>query len=198
MFTAVACVAGKKERYSGTEHGSDKLVDKARLDIVVFRCVNLPPDRALHYINLLNSWCMTGVSLLAAVNEQCIASRRTQVNTVCRIIIKAAQTGEIGDGKIFIHPVADVMCACHPISEQQKLRCFKYSAYPHAAACTADDFRTEKVQSNLRGACTCMWLDKQVTDAPNARRVSCKQACMLRLDFRVAGHAPRQQKRAAS
>ena len=66
---------------------------------------------------------MPGVSLLAAVNEQRLASRRTQVNTVCRIIIKAAQTGEIGDGKIFIHPVADVMCACHPISEQQKLRC---------------------------------------------------------------------------
>ncbi len=43
VFTAVACVAGKKERYSGTEHGSDKLVDKARLDIVVFRCANLPP-----------------------------------------------------------------------------------------------------------------------------------------------------------
>ncbi len=29
--------AGKKERYSGTEHGSDTLVDKARIDIVVFR-----------------------------------------------------------------------------------------------------------------------------------------------------------------
>ena len=43
VFTAVACVAGKKERYSGTEHGSDKLVDKARLDIVVFRCANLAP-----------------------------------------------------------------------------------------------------------------------------------------------------------
>ena len=42
--------------------------------------------------------------------------RRTQVNTVCRVIIKAAQTGEIGDGKIFIHPVADVMCASCPAS----------------------------------------------------------------------------------
>ena len=28
---------GKKERYSGTEHGSENLVEKARLDIVVFR-----------------------------------------------------------------------------------------------------------------------------------------------------------------
>lgn len=36
------------------------------------------------------------------------------MNTVCRVIIKAAQTGEIGDGKIFIHPVADVMCALRP------------------------------------------------------------------------------------
>ena len=38
------------------------------------------------------------------------------MDTVCRVIIKAAQTGEIGDGKIFIHPVADVMCALRPAS----------------------------------------------------------------------------------
>ena len=34
---------------------------------------------------------------------------RTQVDTLVRIITRAAQTGEIGDGKIFIHPVADVV-----------------------------------------------------------------------------------------
>ena len=45
--------------------------------------------------------------------------RRTQVDTVCRVIIKAAQTGEIGDGKIFIHPVADVMCALRPASSPE-------------------------------------------------------------------------------
>lgn len=34
---------------------------------------------------------------------------RGQVSTVTRIITTAAFTGEIGDGKIFIHPVADVI-----------------------------------------------------------------------------------------
>ena len=29
--------AGKKERYSGTEHSVRELVDKAKLDVVVFR-----------------------------------------------------------------------------------------------------------------------------------------------------------------
>ncbi len=34
---------------------------------------------------------------------------RTQVDTVVRIITRAAQTGEIGDGKIFVLPVADIV-----------------------------------------------------------------------------------------
>lgn len=34
---------------------------------------------------------------------------RTQVDTVVRIITRAAQTGEIGDGKIFVLPVADII-----------------------------------------------------------------------------------------
>lgn len=34
---------------------------------------------------------------------------RSQVDTVVRIITRAAQTGEIGDGKIFVHPVADII-----------------------------------------------------------------------------------------
>lgn len=29
--------AGKKERYSGTEHGTSQLVEKAKLDVVVFK-----------------------------------------------------------------------------------------------------------------------------------------------------------------
>ncbi|KAK9902661.1 hypothetical protein WJX75_001769 [Coccomyxa subellipsoidea] len=61
---------GRKERYSGTEHGIDNLVEKERLEIVVLR---------------------------------------SQVDTVVRIITRAAQTGEIGDGKIFVHPVADII-----------------------------------------------------------------------------------------
>ena len=34
---------------------------------------------------------------------------RTQVNTIVRAVAEAAHTGEIGDGKIFVHPVADVI-----------------------------------------------------------------------------------------
>lgn len=38
-----------------------------------------------------------------------IVVSRDQVNTVVRIIASAAYTGEIGDGKMFIHPVADII-----------------------------------------------------------------------------------------
>jgi nitrogen regulatory protein PII len=72
-YTAVSGTGvqgGKTERYAGTEYGTENLVAKAKLDIVVFR---------------------------------------TQVNTVVRIVAEAAHTGEIGDGKIFVHPVADVV-----------------------------------------------------------------------------------------
>jgi len=34
---------------------------------------------------------------------------RDQVQEVVDVIIEAAQTGEIGDGKIFLYPVADVV-----------------------------------------------------------------------------------------
>ena len=34
---------------------------------------------------------------------------RDQVNSVVRTITKAAQTGEVGDGKIFVLPVADII-----------------------------------------------------------------------------------------
>ena len=34
---------------------------------------------------------------------------REQVQEVVDIIVEAAQTGEIGDGKIFLYPVADVI-----------------------------------------------------------------------------------------
>ncbi|CAK0731782.1 hypothetical protein CVIRNUC_000042 [Coccomyxa viridis] len=61
---------GKKERYSGVEHGIEDLVDKSKIDIVV---------------------------------------QRDQVDSVVRTITKAAQTGEVGDGKIFVLPVADIV-----------------------------------------------------------------------------------------
>ena len=66
----VGVQGGKRERYGGTEYGEADLVDKSKLDIVVFR---------------------------------------TQVNTVIRAVCGAAHTGEIGDGKVFVHPVADVI-----------------------------------------------------------------------------------------
>lgn len=66
----VGVQGGKRERYGGTEYGEADLIDKSKLDIVVFR---------------------------------------TQVNTVARAVCGAAHTGEIGDGKVFIHPVADVI-----------------------------------------------------------------------------------------
>ena len=63
---------GKRERFAGTEFGSDDrfLVDKTRLDVVIVR---------------------------------------DQVDIVVRIISASAYTGEIGDGKIFVHPVAEVI-----------------------------------------------------------------------------------------
>jgi nitrogen regulatory protein PII len=38
-----------------------------------------------------------------------IVCARSQVDIVVRIVSNAAHTGEIGDGKIFILPVADVV-----------------------------------------------------------------------------------------
>ncbi|WZN63545.1 nitrogen regulatory protein PII [Chloropicon roscoffensis] len=38
-----------------------------------------------------------------------IVVSRTQVQRVCSAVIDSARTGEIGDGKIFIHPVSDVI-----------------------------------------------------------------------------------------
>ena len=61
---------GRKERYGGTTHGTESLVEKKMLSVVVFR---------------------------------------GQVNAVVRIVVEASRTGEIGDGKIFVSPVAEVV-----------------------------------------------------------------------------------------
>ena len=47
----------------------------------------------------------------AKVEKTCIevVLCREQVQDVVDIIVEAAQTGEIGDGKIFLYPVADVI-----------------------------------------------------------------------------------------
>ncbi len=70
-------------------------MDKSKLDIVVFRYVR-------H-----NASCIRIVftRIAASVLSAC----RTQVNTVVRAVAGAARTGEIGDGKLFVHPVADVI-----------------------------------------------------------------------------------------
>lgn len=47
------------------------------------------------------------MTALDTTSARCLI--RTQVDIVVRTITRAAQTGEIGDGKIFIHPVADVV-----------------------------------------------------------------------------------------
>ena len=38
-----------------------------------------------------------------------IICERAQIDDIVHIIMEAARTGEVGDGKIFIHPVADVV-----------------------------------------------------------------------------------------
>ena len=43
-----------------------------------------------------------------------LPKRRDQVDSVVRTITKAAQTGEVGDGKIFVLPVADIVRMCAP------------------------------------------------------------------------------------
>ncbi|KAK3246988.1 Beta-galactosidase [Cymbomonas tetramitiformis] len=59
-----------KERYAGSEFGSNRLVDKAKIEIIV---------------------------------------AREQVEDVVDIVCTSAETGEIGDGKIFLLPVSDVI-----------------------------------------------------------------------------------------
>ena len=45
----------------------------------------------------------------AALLRPPLVCRRAQVDRVVRLVATAAHTGEIGDGKIFVHPVADVV-----------------------------------------------------------------------------------------
>ena len=75
--------------------------------------------------------------------------RRTQVDTVCRVIIKAAQTGEIGDGKIFIHPVADVMCAQTPCKLLRAVRGFSGWAMAVGACSVTHAPRTQGLTPGL-------------------------------------------------
>ena len=67
--------------------------------------------------------------------------RRDQVDSVVRTITKAAQTGEVGDGKIFVLPVADIvrMCASCPMLDPINLLCchlldvfISWDAQPHS------------------------------------------------------------------
>lgn len=50
-----------------------------------------------------------GLEDLVEKTQLNIVCTRDQVDTVARSIAEAAWTGEIGDGKLFVHPVADVI-----------------------------------------------------------------------------------------
>jgi Nitrogen regulatory protein P-II len=43
--------------------------------------------------------------------------RRGQVDVVCRCIAVATYTGEVGDGKVFVQPVADILRMCGALAE---------------------------------------------------------------------------------
>ena len=137
------------------------------------------------------------MSLLAALVEECVAPRRTQVNTVCRIIIKAAQTGEIGDGKIFIHPVADVMCACHPTLAVSRSHC-SCSCSCASAPCLSTCGHLHKSRPLQRRSLpirvvlvhACGSTSKSQARRP---RVGCRargQACFDLISEMQAGHPP--------
>lgn len=48
-------------------------------------------------------------NFLVEKNRIDIVTTRDQVDTVVRIVSAAAYTGEVGDGKIFVHPVAEIV-----------------------------------------------------------------------------------------
>ena len=50
-----------------------------------------------------------GSDVLVEKTRLDIVCCREQVDDVVNIVIDAARTGEVGDGKIFVHPVADVI-----------------------------------------------------------------------------------------
>jgi Nitrogen regulatory protein P-II len=53
---------------------------------------------------------------------------RSQVDTICRCIAVSAYTGEIGDGKIFVSPVADIIRMCaFCVSPLATIFCLPYS-----------------------------------------------------------------------
>lgn len=50
-----------------------------------------------------------GLSNLVEKSKLEIVCYKSQVNTVVRTIVNSSQTGEVGDGKIFVLPVADIV-----------------------------------------------------------------------------------------
>lgn len=85
------------------------LVDKAALDVVVARCA------AGGKAGFGAGPCVPRPGLVppSRLHPRCPppsrARRSEQVDLVVRTVAIAALTGEIGDGKIFVHPVADVV-----------------------------------------------------------------------------------------
>ena len=60
-----------------------------------------------------NQRCQPGLDDPAGLLSDCqgdpVVQRRDQVAAVARVIVAAAQTGEQGDGKLFVSPVSDVI-----------------------------------------------------------------------------------------
>ena len=53
-----------------------------------------------------------GSDVLVEKKRLDIVCERAQIDDIVHIIIEAARTGEVGDGKIFVHPIADVVRMC--------------------------------------------------------------------------------------
>jgi len=50
-----------------------------------------------------------GMASLVAKSRLEVVCERNQVTDIVRLVTLAANTGEVGDGKIFVHPVADII-----------------------------------------------------------------------------------------
>ena len=100
--------AGTRERYKGTEHGLDNLVEKSKLDIVCFRLVEVLCRADRPSVVSPIPHCK-GARQVSATDAEVFWCCRDQVDTVVKIICSAARTGEIGDGKIFVSPVMEII-----------------------------------------------------------------------------------------
>ena len=89
---------GSRERYAGHEFDEASLVDKVKCEVVIVASQVRALPRA-----------PAARTRAARVAVSLTPAALAQVNDVVSMIIGAAQTGEYGDGKLFISPVCDVI-----------------------------------------------------------------------------------------